>query len=318
MPNWKKLIISGSNANLNKIVVDTDISASLFSGSFYGDGSGLTGIDIPSTASLLTTASVSLNTITFTKGDASTFDITVDTGSGGGGAAFPYTGSAQITGSLGVTGSVEIYKSGSTVFNIEGSQGTLFTVTDELSGSLFSVNDISGFPILEVFSDDTVKLGTYNAEAIIVSGSTATASGSFSGSFQGDGVNLTNISGSSLYSNVRTYKLELGVSSTSAITTGAKGRKTIPYTGTIVGWRLVADQSSTVQLDVWKTNNAIPTVSDSIVASAYPALTAAELNSSTTLTGWTTSVSPDDVFILNVDSNDNAIYLALELDILLT
>jgi plastocyanin len=37
------------------------------------------------TGSLLTTASVSSNTITFTKGDSSTFDITVDTGSGGGG-----------------------------------------------------------------------------------------------------------------------------------------------------------------------------------------------------------------------------------------
>jgi len=34
-----------------------------------------------STASLLTTASVNLNTITFTKGDASTFNVTVDTGS---------------------------------------------------------------------------------------------------------------------------------------------------------------------------------------------------------------------------------------------
>jgi uncharacterized coiled-coil protein SlyX len=36
------------------------------------------------TASSLITASVSLNTITFTKGDASTFSLTVDTGSGGG------------------------------------------------------------------------------------------------------------------------------------------------------------------------------------------------------------------------------------------
>jgi hypothetical protein len=44
-----------------------------------------------STASLLTTASVSLNTITFTKGDASTFNITVDTGSGGGGAVTSIT-----------------------------------------------------------------------------------------------------------------------------------------------------------------------------------------------------------------------------------
>jgi hypothetical protein len=59
-----------------------------------------------STASLLTTASVSSNTITFTKGDGSTFPITVATGSGSGGSTFPYTGSAIISGSLVVTGSI--------------------------------------------------------------------------------------------------------------------------------------------------------------------------------------------------------------------
>jgi hypothetical protein len=58
------------------------------------------------TPNALTTASVSLNTITFTKGDGSTFPITVNTGSGGGGVTFPYTGSAIITGSLVVTGSI--------------------------------------------------------------------------------------------------------------------------------------------------------------------------------------------------------------------
>jgi hypothetical protein len=94
---------------------------------------------------------------------------------------FPYTGSAQITGSLSVTGSVEIYKSGSTVFKIDGSQGELFSITDQLSGSLFSVNDISGIPILEVFSDDTVKLGTFNDEAIIIIGNTASITGSLFG-----------------------------------------------------------------------------------------------------------------------------------------
>ena len=81
-------------------------------------------------------------------------------------------------GDLGVTGSVEIYRSGSVgdtdVFTIEGGFGTLFSVTDELSGSLFSVNDISGIPIFEVFSDDTVKIGTYNAEGIEVQGSILT------------------------------------------------------------------------------------------------------------------------------------------------
>jgi hypothetical protein len=57
-----------------------------------------------STGSLLTTASATGNVVTFTKGDGSTFPVTVDTGSGG--TAFPFTGSAQITGSLGITGSM--------------------------------------------------------------------------------------------------------------------------------------------------------------------------------------------------------------------
>jgi trimeric autotransporter adhesin len=64
-----------------------------------------------STASLLTTASATNNVITFTKGDASTFNVTVATGSGG--SAFPFTGSAQITGSLGITGSISNVRSGS-------------------------------------------------------------------------------------------------------------------------------------------------------------------------------------------------------------
>ena len=83
--------------------------------------------------------------------------------------------------------------SGSTIFDVVGSQGQLFSITDSLSGSLFTVSDISGLPILEVFSDDTVKMGTFNSEAIIVSGSNATITGSFTGSFIGDGSGLTGV-----------------------------------------------------------------------------------------------------------------------------
>tara|TARA_B110000977_G_C10825509_1_gene395964 strand:+ start:393 stop:578 length:186 start_codon:yes stop_codon:yes gene_type:complete len=42
MPNWKKIIVSGSNAELN-IVQANEFSGS-FSGSFQGDGSQLTGV----------------------------------------------------------------------------------------------------------------------------------------------------------------------------------------------------------------------------------------------------------------------------------
>lgn len=54
----------------------------------------------------------------------------------------------------------------SPIFSVQGSQGELFSVTDSLTGSLFSVNDISGLPILEVFSDNTTLMGNYLAPSL--------------------------------------------------------------------------------------------------------------------------------------------------------
>ena len=56
-------------------------------------------------------------------------------------------------------------------FEVVGVSGSLFSVTDSLSGSLFSVNTISGLPILEVFSDNTLIAGAYNSNALVVTGS---------------------------------------------------------------------------------------------------------------------------------------------------
>ena len=53
---------------------------------------------------------------------------------------------------------------GSTVFDVQGTQGQLFSITDDLTGDLFSVSDISGIPILTVNSlgvvtiDDTLRV----------------------------------------------------------------------------------------------------------------------------------------------------------------
>jgi hypothetical protein len=73
------------------------------------------------------------------------------------------------------TGSLTISRSGSglsdPLFDVEGAQGQLFSVIDSFSGSLMSVNDISGFPILDVRSDDSVIMGTYGSNALVVSGS---------------------------------------------------------------------------------------------------------------------------------------------------
>ena len=46
MAQWKKLIVSGALAELNNLEVDNHISASVISGSFFGDGSGITNLDV--------------------------------------------------------------------------------------------------------------------------------------------------------------------------------------------------------------------------------------------------------------------------------
>ena len=78
-----------------------------------------------------------------------------------------------------------------TILDVQGNQGQLFSITDSLSGSLFSVGDISGIPILEVFSNEIVKIGTFGSEGIIVNGSNVTASGNISASGYISGSNLS-------------------------------------------------------------------------------------------------------------------------------
>ena len=86
------------------------------------------------------------------------------------------------------------------------------------------------------------------------------------------------------------------------ITTGTKGYVEVPYAGTITEWKIIATPSGSVTFDIWKSNAAIPTNSNTITASAKPTLTTAQRATSTTLTGWTTSVSVNDVFGFEVES----------------
>ena len=90
-----------------------------------------------------------------------------------------------------------INNSGSTALEIQGAQGQLATVTDSLSGSLYSIDDISGIPVLEVISDNVVNIGTFRNEGIKVSGSFATITGS---------LNVTgSVTGNVLGNNTDTY-----------------------------------------------------------------------------------------------------------------
>lgn len=88
------------------------------------------------------------------------------------------------------------------------------------------------------------------------------------------------------------------------ITTGQKGHLDIPFTCAITGWTILADQSGSIVIDVWKDTyaNFPPTVADTITGSEKPTLSAAQKNQDLSLGTWTTSVSAGDILAFNVDS----------------
>lgn len=118
-----------------------------------------------------------------------------DDGVFGGSEIFTFISASStviLTGSLITSGSITASKvlitssgnnqlvvmgSGSSLTQIYGSQGNLLTVNDSLSGSLFTISDISGYPILDVNSDSTVLLGNYQSPALYTTAKITTVSG---------------------------------------------------------------------------------------------------------------------------------------------
>lgn len=88
------------------------------------------------------------------------------------------------------------------------------------------------------------------------------------------------------------------------ITTGNKGYLEVPFDCTVISARLFADRTDgSCVIDIWKgTYASLPTVANSICASAKPTLSAAQKSQDTTLTGWTKSLSTNDILAFNVDS----------------
>jgi hypothetical protein len=103
----------------------------------------------------------------------------------------------------------------------------------------------------------------------------------------------------------------------STITTGIKGDILVPFACTINEWSLLADQSGSVTVDIWKDTyaNYPPTSADSITGSAAVSITNNVKNQSSTLTGWTTAIAENDALRFNVSSASTITRLTITLDV---
>jgi hypothetical protein len=186
-------IITGNGSGLTNVFEGTDASSSIstrltsletetvysgsFSGSFEGDGSNLTGISgggSTDTGSLMTTASIAGNDLTFTKGDASTFTITLPSGGG-----------STDTGSLMTTGSV----SGNVLTFTKGDSSTFVLTVDTGSGSTGS--DFTSAGISGSLGVNATLIRSLTAAGI--SGSFNASSASFSTRITSNETNITSL-----------------------------------------------------------------------------------------------------------------------------
>lgn len=78
-----------------------------------------------------------------------------------------------------------------------------------------------------------------------------------------------------------------------------------PAAGTITGAVITSTESCSIVIDLWRDTytNSPPTVADTITASAKPTLSSSVKSKDVTLTGWTKTISADDIIRASVDSN---------------
>ena len=141
--------------------------------------------------------------------------ITPNIGSSTGDPTINFSGADASSGAQSLQ--ARIYPTSNGTLAFEGSAGQLFSITNSLTGTLFSVNDVSGIPSIEVLDNGSVRLARYNGNVLIgnvvdngvdklqfgvgssvsfnnVTGNTMT---SLSG-FAGNGSLLTNLNGSNV------------------------------------------------------------------------------------------------------------------------
>jgi hypothetical protein len=79
-----------------------------------------------------------------------------------------FSGASSTLGPQNIT--LQVYPTNNGTLSFEGSAGQLFSITNSLTGTIFSVNDVSGIPSIEVLDIGLVKIAQYSGRVLIGTG----------------------------------------------------------------------------------------------------------------------------------------------------
>jgi len=128
---------------------------------------------------------------------------------------------------------VQTYPTSNGTLSFEGSAGQLFSITNDLTGSIYSVNDVSGIPSIEVFANGQIDLAPYGGTVKLksydeyINANTATTGATTLDISSGNFFNLTLTGNTTFtYTNAPTGRM---VSFTIAVKQDATGGRTITW-----------------------------------------------------------------------------------------
>ena len=161
---------------------DVWVSGAVTATTFYGSGANLTGLTGASEATYGDASNVAQIVVNSDGKITGISNISISGGGGGGASGVWETNTTGINTSTNVgigtttasdaTLTVDV-GTASTALVIQGSEGQLFSVTNSLSsGSIFSVNDISGVPSIDVDADGTIQLAPFGSTEYVGFGTT--------------------------------------------------------------------------------------------------------------------------------------------------
>lgn len=192
------------------------------------------------------------------------------------------------------------------------------TDVTSITASAGTYGNTTIIPIITLAANGRVSAITNTAigtNALTISNTTASTSNTTGALIVSGGLGVsTNVYATSVYANNHYFASGNSLATASiafiidgggsAITTGIKGDLTIPFNCTINNWTLLSDISGNTVIDIWKTTyaGAPPVAANTITGSAPPTLSSATKNTSTVLTGWTTTIVAGDVLRFNVNS----------------
>jgi hypothetical protein len=180
--------------------------------------------------------------------------------------------------------------------------GGTYTFAADLSGVL-PLSALAPIPTDRLLGRDTA--GTGAVETLTVSG----------------GLSFTAAGGIQMSDNQRLATARITLfNNGSVLTTGIKADYRFPFSCTIQKVTLLADQSGSIVLDIWKDSfaNYPPTVADTITDSAKPTLSSATKYEDGTLTNWIKTITAGDTLRFNIDSVATVTRVEVLLDVSVT